>query len=89
MTSDDLLNFLTRETTFHDLCTTLMTNGDNILMTLKTNCEDTLTTKTTDGEHTLTTPFMTHDYLMTNPHDISDNPCGVIDDLYDIHSQDD
>jgi len=42
MTSDDLSNFLTRVTTFHDFCMTLMTTGDNILMTPKTNGKDTL-----------------------------------------------
>jgi hypothetical protein len=30
-TSDDIRNFLTHVTTFQDLCTTLMTNGDDIL----------------------------------------------------------
>ena len=40
-TSDDLRNFLTHVTTFHDLRTTMTTNGDTILMTLKTNREET------------------------------------------------
>ena len=38
-TSDDLGNFSTHVTTFHHLCTTLTTNGDDILMTLKTNAK--------------------------------------------------
>ena len=46
-----LRQFLTHVTTFHDLCTTLMTYGDNILTTPKTN-----------GEDTLTTPVTSHDY---------------------------
>ena len=50
---------------------------------MKTNGEDTLTTPTTGGEDTLTTPFMTHDYLVTTPHDIIDDPCDDIDDLYE------
>jgi len=54
-TSDDLRNFLTHVTTFHDLRTTLTTNGDDILMTLKTNVEDTLTTLKTTGEDSSTT----------------------------------
>jgi hypothetical protein len=45
MTSDDIHNFLTHLTTFHDLCMTMMTNGDNILMTVKTNGEDTFKTR--------------------------------------------
>jgi hypothetical protein len=73
-TSGDLRNFLTRVTTFHDLCMTMTTNGDNILTTLKTN-----------GEDTLTTPFMTHNYLMTTLHDVTDDPCDDIDNLYGIH----
>ena len=62
MTSDNLCNFLSHVATFHDLCTTLMTNGEDNLTTLKTNGEDNLTTSMTGGEDTLTTPFMTHDY---------------------------
>ena len=85
MTSDDLLNFLPHVTTFYDLCTTLMTNGDDILMTMKTNGEDALTTLMTDGEDTLTTHFATRDYLVTTPHDVIDDPCDSIDDLYGIH----
>ena len=85
MTSDNLGIFLTHVTTFHDLCTTLMTNGDDILMTMKTNGEDTLTTLTTNGEDTLTTHFMTSNYLVTTPHDVTDDPCDSIDDLYGIH----
>jgi hypothetical protein len=57
MTSDDLCNFLTHVTTFHDLRTTLTTNGDDILMTLKTNVEDTLTTLKTTGEDSSTTAW--------------------------------
>ena len=63
MTSDDLGNFMTHVTTFHDLCTTLMSHGDGILMTLKTNGEDTLTTPMIGDEDTLTTHFTTHDNL--------------------------
>ena len=37
------------------------------------------------GEDTLTAPFTTHDYLVTTPHDITDNPCDDIGDLYCIH----
>ena len=70
MTSDNLCNFLSHVTTFHDLHTTEMTDGDDILMTLKTNGKDTLTTLTTYGEDTLTTPFTTHDYVVTTPHDL-------------------
>ena len=55
-TSDDLFNFLTHVTTCHDLCTALMTDGDNILTTLKTISEDTLMTPMTSGEDTFTTP---------------------------------
>ena len=54
-------------------------------MTLKTNGEDTLMTPTTGGEDTMTTPFTTHDYLVTIPHDVTDDPCDNIDDLYGIH----
>ena len=85
MTSGDLHNFLTHVTTFHVHCMTLMTNDDNILMTVKTNGEDTLTTPMTDGEVTLMTPFTTHNYLVTTPHDITDDPCDDLDDLYGIH----
>ena len=84
-TSDDLGNFSTHVTTFHDLRTTLTTNDDDILTTLKTNGEDTLTTPTTDGEDTLTTRFTTHNYLVTTPHDVTDDPCDDIDGLYGIH----
>jgi hypothetical protein len=73
-TSDDLRNFLAHVTTFYDLRTTLMTNGDDILTTLKTNDEDTLMTLTTDGEDTLTTRFTTSDYLVTTLHDVTDDP---------------
>jgi hypothetical protein len=45
--TDDLGIFLTNVTTFHDLRTTLMTDGDDILTTLKTIGEDTFTTPTT------------------------------------------
>jgi hypothetical protein len=62
-----------------------MTNGDDILTTLKTNGEDTLMTLTTDGEGTLTTRFTTSDYLVNTQHDITDDPCENIDDLYGIH----
>jgi hypothetical protein len=54
-------------------------------MTPKTNGEDTYTTLMTDGEDTLTTPFTTHDYLVTTLHDVTDDPCDDIDDLYGIH----
>ena len=74
MTSDDLGNFSTYVTTFHDLCTTLTTNGDDILMTMKTN-----------GEDTLMTPFKTYNYIVTTLHDVTDDPCDDIDNLYDIH----
>ena len=56
-TSDDLGNFSTRVTTFHDLRTALMTYGDDIWTTMMTNGKDTLMTPTTDGEDTLTTPL--------------------------------
>jgi hypothetical protein len=85
MTSDDLSNFCTHVTTFHDLPMTLTTNGDDILTTMKTNGEDILTTPTTGGEDTLTNLFKTHDYLVTTPHDVTDDLCYDIDDLYDIH----
>jgi len=85
MTSDNLHNFLTSVTTFHDLRMTLMTNGDDILTTVITNREDTLMTPTADGEDTLTTHFTTHNYLVTTPHDVTDDPCDDIDDLYGIH----
>jgi len=68
MTSDDLGNFLTHVTTFHDLRTTLMTNADDILMTLKTI-----------GEDTLTTPVATRDHFVTTPNDVTDDPCDDID----------
>ena len=63
MTSDDSCIFLTHVTTFHDLCTTLTINGDDILMNQKSNGEDTLRTLMTDGEDTLTTPSTTHNSL--------------------------
>ena len=85
MTNDDLRSFSTHVTTFHDLRMTVMTNGDDILTNVKTNREDTLTTPTTDGEDTLMTPFTTHDYLVTTLHDVTDDPCDSIDDLYGIH----
>ena len=56
-TSDHLHNLLAHVTTFYDLGTTLMTNGDDILTTLKTIGEDTLMTLMTDGEDNLTTHF--------------------------------
>jgi hypothetical protein len=56
-TSDDLHNLLAHVTTFYNLRTTLMTNGDDILTTLKTIGEDTLMTLMTDGEDNLTTHF--------------------------------
>ena len=83
ITSDNLGNFLTHVTTFHDIRTAMTTYGDDNLTTLKSNGEDTLTTPTTGGEDTLTTPFTTHDYLVTTPHDVTDDPCDDIDDLYD------
>ena len=83
--SDDLGNFSINVTTFHDLCMTLTTTGDDMLMTLKTNGEDTLTTSMTSGEDPLTTAVMTRDYLVTTPHDITDNPCDDVDDLYGIN----
>jgi len=81
MTSDDLGNFLTHVTTFHDLRMTLMTHGDDILMTLKAHGEVTLMTRMTSGEDTLMTPVMNRDYHVTTPHDITDDPCDNIDDL--------
>jgi hypothetical protein len=51
-------------------------------MILKTNGEDTLMTPMTDDEDTLTNPVMTLNYLVTTPHDVSNNPCDEIDDLY-------
>ena len=39
----------------------------------------------TGGESTLTTPFTTHNYLVTTLHDVTDDPCDNIDDLYDSH----
>ena len=83
MKSDDFGNFLTRVTTFHNLCRVPTNNGDDILMTLKTNGEDTLTNSMTGREDTLTTPFTTHDYLVTTLHDITDDPCDDIDGLYE------
>ena len=69
MTSDNLGNFLTLVTTFHDLRTTLMTDGDEILTTLKTI-----------GEDTLMTPVGTHDHFVTTLNDVTDNLCDDIDD---------
>ena len=80
MTSDDLGNFLTHVTTFHNLHTTLMTDGDNILPTLKTIGEDTLTTLMTWGEDTLTTPVVTREHFVTTPNDVTDDRCDDIDD---------
>ena len=76
---------MTHVATFHDHCTTLRTNGDDILMILKTNGEATLTTQTNSGEDTLMTPVMTHDYLVTvtTPHDVTNDPCDDTDDLYE------
>ena len=74
-TSDDLGNFLTHVTTFHDLRTTLMTDGDDILMTLKTIGEDTFTTPATTGEDTLMTPVATRDHFVTTLNDVTDDPC--------------
>jgi hypothetical protein len=88
-TSDDIRIFLAHVTTFYDLRTTLMTSGDNILTTLKTNGEDTLTTLTTGGEDTLTTHLTTSDYLVTTWHDVTDDPCDSIEDLYGIHCPND
>ena len=68
-------------TTFHKLCATLTTHGDDILTTLKTNGEDTLKTLTTCDEDTLKTPVTTCDYLMTGPHDVIDNPRDDIDNF--------
>ena len=79
------MQFLTHVTTFHDLRTTLTTDCDDMLMTRKTNGEDTLTTLMPDGEDTLTTPVTTHNYLVITPHDVTDDPCDGIDDLYGIH----
>jgi hypothetical protein len=56
MSSDNFEIFSTHVTTFHNLRTTLMTDGNDILTTLKTIGEDTLMTETTSGEDTLTTP---------------------------------
>ena len=78
-------NFLTHVNTFHNLCATLTTNGNDILTTMKTNGENTLTNPMTDGEDTLTTLFTTHNYLVTTPHEVTDDPCDNIDDLYGIH----
>jgi len=85
MTSDNLSNFSTHVTTFHDLCMTLTTNRDKILMTLKTNGEDTLTTPMISGENTLMTTVTTRDYLVTTPHDVTDDPCDDMDDLEQIN----
>jgi hypothetical protein len=52
-TSDDLSNFFTHVTTFHDLRMTLTTNGADISKTVKTNDRDTLMTQMTGGEDTL------------------------------------
>ena len=60
-----------------------MTKGEDILTTPETNGEGTLMLPTTGGEDTLTTPVTTHDYLVTTWHDITDNPCNDIDDLYE------
>jgi hypothetical protein len=62
---------------------TLKINCDDVLTTLKTNGEDTLRTQTISGEDTLMTPVTTHDYLVTTPHDITNDPCDNIDDLYE------
>ena len=43
--SDDFGNFLTHVTTFQNLCTTLMTHGDNILTALKTSVLNTVSYK--------------------------------------------
>ena len=67
-------SYLTHVTTFYYLCTTLTTNVDNILTTVKTN-----------GEDTLATPLRTHGYLVTTLHDVTDDPCGDIDNLYGLH----
>jgi hypothetical protein len=64
---------LTHVTTFHDLRTTLVTNGDGILMTLKTN-----------GEETSTTPVTTRDYIVTILYDITYDPFDNIDNLEEI-----
>jgi len=84
MTSDDLGNFLTHVTTFHDFRATLVTNGDDILMTLKTIGEETFTTPTTSCEDTLTTPVATCDHFVTTLNDITDDPCDGINDQEQI-----
>ena len=63
------------------LHTTLTTNGEDILRTLKTNGEDTLTTPMMDGEDTLMIQLMTT--FVTTLHDVTDDPCDDIDDLYE------
>ena len=83
-TSDDLGIFSTHTTAFHNLRTTLMTKGDDILMTLKTNGEEAFTTPTTSDEDTFTTPVTTRDYLVTTMHDITNNACDDIDNLEQI-----
>jgi len=72
--------FLIHVTTFRDLRTTAMTDGDDILMTLKTIGEDTLTPQMTSGEDTLTTAVATRDHFVTTPNDVTDDPCDDIDD---------
>jgi hypothetical protein len=79
ITNDDLGNFLTHVTTFYDLGTTLMTDGDDILMTMKTISEDTLTARTTHGGDTFTTHVATYDHFVTTPNDVTDDPCDNID----------
>ena len=80
-TSDELGNFLSHVTPFHNLHMTLTTSGNDILMTLKTHCEDTLMTPMTCCEDTLTASVTTHDYRVTTQNDVTDDPCGNIDNL--------
>ena len=47
--TDDLGIFLTNVTTFHDLCMTMMSKCDDILITPKTTGEDTLATPMNGG----------------------------------------
>jgi hypothetical protein len=65
---------------------TMMTHGDDMLMVLKTNSEDTLTTPMTSGDDTLMAPVVTCDYLVTTPHDVTDDPCDDIDNLYETEN---
>jgi hypothetical protein len=58
----------------------MMSNGDDTLTTLKTISEENLMTPTTHGEDTLTAPIATRDHCVTTLDDITDDPCGDIDD---------